>query len=113
VQITWPNGRRDYVGEFSSEGDATKYMDRHAWWLSEPENPTSKQSKLARNQINCRLAVQPQHDRKGRVISPGKITKVIESLRPIHALPTYIALRRVMAPFPPKADIVIQSRNGR
>ena len=45
VQIIWPDGKRDYVGEFSSEGDATKWMHRHAWWLIEPENPTSKQSK--------------------------------------------------------------------
>jgi len=45
VQIIWPNGKRDYVGEFCSEGDTTKWMHRHAWWLTEPENPTSKQSK--------------------------------------------------------------------
>jgi hypothetical protein len=45
VQIIWPNGKTDYVGEFSSEGDATEWMDRHAWWLTEPENPTSEQSR--------------------------------------------------------------------
>jgi len=36
VQQIWPNGKMDFLGEFSSEGDAIKWIDRHAWWLIEP-----------------------------------------------------------------------------
>ena len=36
VQIIWPDGKRHIVGEFSSEGDAIKWINRHAWWLTEP-----------------------------------------------------------------------------
>jgi hypothetical protein len=50
VQIIWPNGKMDFVvGEFSSEGDAVKWIDRHAWWLIEPitEKSTNKTSSAA------------------------------------------------------------------
>jgi hypothetical protein len=36
VQIIWRDGKMDFVGGFSSEGDAAKWIDRHAWWLIEP-----------------------------------------------------------------------------
>jgi hypothetical protein len=49
VQIIWPNGKIDRVGEFSSEGDAVTWIDRHAWWLVEPikERSTNKSSGAA------------------------------------------------------------------
>jgi hypothetical protein len=49
VQIIWPNGKMNIVGEFSSEGDAVKWIERHAWWLVEPitEKSTNKSSSAA------------------------------------------------------------------
>jgi hypothetical protein len=49
VQITSPTGGKSYVGKFSSENDAIKWMNSHAWWLIEPitENPTSESSSVA------------------------------------------------------------------
>jgi hypothetical protein len=49
VQIIWPNGKMDFVRGFSSEGDAVKWMDRHAWWLIEPitEKSTNESSSAA------------------------------------------------------------------
>jgi hypothetical protein len=49
VQIIWPNGKMNIVGEFSSEGDAVKWMDSHAWWLIEPitEKSTNESSSAA------------------------------------------------------------------
>jgi hypothetical protein len=46
VQITSPTGEKSYVGKFSSENDAIKWMHSHTWWLIEPitENPTSESS---------------------------------------------------------------------
>jgi hypothetical protein len=35
VQKIWPNGKMDFLGEFSSQGDAIEWIDRHAWWLIE------------------------------------------------------------------------------
>jgi hypothetical protein len=49
VQKVWLDGKMDFVGEFSSEGDAIKWMDRHAWWLMEPitEKSTNESSSAA------------------------------------------------------------------
>jgi hypothetical protein len=49
VQIIWPNGNINSVEKFSSEDDAIKWIDRHAWWLKEPttEKPTNKSSSVA------------------------------------------------------------------
>ena len=49
VQKVWLDGKMDFVGEFSSEGDAIKWMDRHAWWLMEPitEKSTTETSGAA------------------------------------------------------------------
>ena len=47
VEITWPNGKKNYVGEFSSENDATAWINKHAWWITKPpvaENTTSEPS---------------------------------------------------------------------
>ena len=35
VQITWPNGKLNYVGKFSSEKDAIEWIEAHAR-LTEP-----------------------------------------------------------------------------
>jgi hypothetical protein len=37
VQTILPNGTVDFVEDFSSQGDAIKWIDRHAWWLIEPK----------------------------------------------------------------------------
>jgi hypothetical protein len=49
VQIIWPDSKMDFVGGFSSEGDAVKWIDRHAWWLIEPiiEKSTNESSSAA------------------------------------------------------------------
>jgi hypothetical protein len=49
VQITSPTGEKCYVGKFSSENDAIKWMNNHAWWLIEPitENLTIESSSAA------------------------------------------------------------------
>jgi len=42
-------GEMDFVGGFFSEGDAAKWIDRHAWWLIEPitEKSTNESSTAA------------------------------------------------------------------
>jgi hypothetical protein len=49
VQIIWPDGEMDFVGGFSSEGDAVKWIDRDAWWLIEliTEKKSTNQSSNA------------------------------------------------------------------
>jgi hypothetical protein len=37
VQIVWPNGKVNYVGNFTSEKDAIAWIDAHAW-LTKPED---------------------------------------------------------------------------
>jgi hypothetical protein len=37
VQIVWPNGKVNYVGNFTSEKDAIAWIDAHAW-LTKPEH---------------------------------------------------------------------------
>jgi hypothetical protein len=42
VRITWPNGKDNFVGKFSSESDALEWIAEHPW-LTEPSQAATSE----------------------------------------------------------------------
>jgi hypothetical protein len=36
VRITWPNGRHDYFGKYTSEREASDWIKEHRWMTTRP-----------------------------------------------------------------------------
>ena len=39
VQIVWPNGLVHYIGRFTTEKEASKWIANHAWWAKNKIQP--------------------------------------------------------------------------
>jgi hypothetical protein len=59
VRITWPNGKNNFVGKFSSESDALEWIAGHPWLTDPSQAATNEPAGAHRPSLSAPLTWRP------------------------------------------------------